>query len=82
MVLVINQFDHEEHHHSSKTSVSIDKEESLINRIIDGLKYGFFSLPSDIVKPLVQGLLVAAAIALFIPPNFVAEYFPQTNTLC
>ncbi len=77
--IVINQFDHEEHHHSSKTSVSIDKEESLINRIIDGLKYGFFSLPSDIVKPLVQGLLVAAAIALFIPPNFVAEYFSSNE---
>ena len=77
--IVINQFDHEEHHHSSKTSVSIDKEESLINRIIDGLKYGFFSLPSDIVKPLVQGLLVAAAIALFIPPNFIAEYFSSNN---
>ena len=76
---VINQFDHEEHHHSSKTSVSIDKKESLMNRIIDGLKYGFFSLPSDIVKPLFQGLLVAAAIALFIPPNFVAEYFSSNE---
>ncbi len=77
--LIINQFDYEGHYHSLKTSVPIKKKESLINRIIEGLKYGFLSLPSDIVTPLVQGLLVAAAIALFIPPNFIAEYFSSNE---
>lgn len=54
--------------------------ESIQKKVYNGLKYGFISLPSDIVVPLFQGLLVAAAIALFIPPDLIGEYF-SSNTL-
>ena len=50
-------------------------KKSLIERLESGLRYGFLSLPSDIVVPLFQGLGIAAAIAIFIPPDFIAEYF-------
>lgn len=72
--MVINKLDDETHHHS-KSSHYISKNISLGQRILSGFRYGFLTLPADIVVPLFQGLIVAAAIAIFIPPDIIAEYF-------
>ncbi len=72
--IVINKLDDETHHHS-KSSHYISKNISLGQRILSGFRYGFLTLPADIVVPLFQGLIVAAAIAIFIPPDIIAEYF-------
>ncbi len=73
--MVINNFDEDEHHHLPDEDLVKKKKEPLGKRIISGLKYGFISLPSDIVVPLFQGLLVAAAISIFIPPDLIANRF-------
>lgn len=72
--MVINKLDDETHHHS-KSSQDISKNISPGERILSGFRYGFLTLPADIVVPLFQGLIVAAAIAIFIPPDIIAEYF-------
>jgi len=43
------------------------------NRVIRGLKYGFITLPRDIGKSLIVGLLVAAFISALVPDGFFAE---------
>ena len=77
--LVINSFDDGAHHHLSDTDDVSDVNKPLVKRLELGLRYGFLSLPSDIVVPLFQGLIIAAAIALFIPPDFIAEYFSSNS---
>lgn len=42
-------------------------------KVIRGLKYGFVTLPRDIGKAMLIGLVVAAFISALIPPNFFAE---------
>ena len=73
--MIINTLDDEEHHHKSNSDDTLNKEIPLKERMVSGLKYGFLTLPADIVVPLFQGLIVAAAIAVFIPPNLIADYF-------
>jgi hypothetical protein len=77
--LVINSFDDGAHHHLSNTDDESNANKPLVKRVESGLRYGFLSLPSDIVVPLFQGLIVAAAIAIFIPPDFIAEYFSSNS---
>ena len=43
-------------------------------KFIRGLKYGFGTLPRDIGKPMLIGLLVAAFISALVPEGFFAEY--------
>jgi uncharacterized membrane protein YraQ (UPF0718 family) len=43
-------------------------------RIRRGLKYGFGTLPRDIGKPMLVGLIVAAFISALVPDGFFAEY--------
>ena len=43
-------------------------------RLFKGLKYGFVTLPRDIGKAMLVGLVVAAFISAIVPPNFFAEY--------
>jgi copper chaperone CopZ len=76
--IVINSFDDDLHHHLPDADGVPNAKKSLIERLESGLRYGFLSLPSDIVVPLFQGLLIAAAIAIFIPPDFIAEYFSSS----
>ena len=76
--IVINSFDDDLHHHLPDADGVPNAKKSLIERLESGLRYGFLSLPSDIVVPLFQGLVIAAAIAIFIPPNFIAEYFSSS----
>ncbi len=73
--LVINNYDDESHHHTSDPNNINRTKETLITRLKKGFKYGFITLPSDIIIPLIQGLAIAAIIAISIPPDFIAQYF-------
>ncbi|MHC4076721.1 MAG: SO_0444 family Cu/Zn efflux transporter, partial [Planctomycetota bacterium] len=42
-------------------------------KIINGLKYGFITLPRDIGKAMLVGLIIAAVISAFVPDGFFAE---------
>ncbi len=50
-------------------AVQTERRASLWN----GMKYGFVSLPREIGKPLLLGLLIAAAMSVLVPDNFFAE---------
>jgi uncharacterized membrane protein YraQ (UPF0718 family) len=43
-------------------------------KLLNGLRYGLLTLPRDIGKPLLVGLVIAALISAFVPSNFFAEY--------
>jgi hypothetical protein len=43
------------------------------NRFWAGLRYGFVTLPRDIGKPLIIGLVIAALVSVLIPDGFFAE---------
>ena len=73
--LVINSLDDESHHHLNNSNQKIQNEKSIIERFKLGFKYGFITLPADIVNPLLTGLAISALIAIFVPPNFIAQYF-------
>jgi len=77
--IVINKIDDDQHHHLSNENLEKKDNQPLGQRIISGMRYGFISLPSDIFVPLFQGLIVAAAIAVVIPPDFIASHF-ASNT--
>jgi uncharacterized membrane protein YraQ (UPF0718 family) len=42
-------------------------------RIVRGLKYGFVTLPRDIGKALMVGLVIAALISAMVPPGYFAD---------
>tara|TARA_B100000614_G_scaffold133230_1_gene118654 strand:+ start:195 stop:1457 length:1263 start_codon:yes stop_codon:yes gene_type:complete len=73
--VVINNFDEDEHHHIRKEDLEKNNKLQIKDKIISGFKYGFISLPADIVVPLFKGLLVAAAISIFLPPDYIANHF-------
>ena len=41
---------------------------------IDGIKYAFITLPADIIKPLMKGIIISGLIAILIPNDFFASY--------
>jgi uncharacterized membrane protein YraQ (UPF0718 family) len=43
------------------------------HKITRGLKYGFVTLPADIGRAMLAGLLIAAAISALVPDGFFAE---------
>jgi hypothetical protein len=43
-------------------------------RLLGGMTYAFVTLPRDIGKPLLLGLVVAAVISALVPDDFFAEY--------
>ncbi len=43
------------------------------NRIITALRYGFITLPRDIGKPMLVGLIVAAFISALVPDDYFAS---------
>ena len=72
--LIVNGIDQEEHiHHGSNGKIK-KNDSSFMERLTSGLKYGFLTLPKDIVVPLFQGLVIAACIGFFVPPDFIASY--------
>jgi uncharacterized membrane protein YraQ (UPF0718 family)/copper chaperone CopZ len=77
--LIINRLDEEKHDHPIADIHANLKQESFSERLKKGAKYGFYTLPADIVAPLFQGIIVAAIIAVFIPPDFIAQYFSSDS---
>ena len=45
----------------------------VVTRVVKGLKYGFFTLPRDIGKPMLAGLVIAAVISAAVPKDFFAN---------
>ena len=45
-------------------------------KIVRGLKYGFVTLPRDIGKAMLVGLVIAAVISAVVPDDFFAEKLP------
>ncbi|OHB73148.1 MAG: hypothetical protein A2Z25_08915 [Planctomycetes bacterium RBG_16_55_9] len=43
------------------------------NKVVKGLKYGFITLPRDIGRAMLIGLIVAAFISALVPANFFAD---------
>ena len=41
---------------------------------VDGIKYAFITLPADIIKPLLKGIIISGLIAILIPNDFFASY--------
>ena len=50
------------------------KNESIIKRL---LTYSFITLPKDIMKPLLIGILIAALINIYLPINIVESFIGQ-----
>jgi len=44
------------------------------SKLVRALRYGFATLPADIGKPLLVGLIIAGLISASIPDNFFAEH--------
>ena len=72
--LIVNGIDEEEHIHYRSNGKIKKNDSSFMERLTSGLKYGFLTLPKDIVVPLFQGLVIAACIGFFVPPDFIASY--------
>lgn len=79
--VIINKLDKDEHHHLPDQELKETEDQSLIERLRSGFNYGFISLPADIVVPLFQGLIVAAAISIFLPPDIIANHFAANKYL-
>lgn len=47
------------------------------NRFIAMLRYGFLSLPSDIAKPLIIGIVLSSIIAILVPQEFFTGFWAQ-----
>jgi uncharacterized membrane protein YraQ (UPF0718 family) len=50
------------------------KEAPKLNPVLAMLKHGFVTLPSDIGKPMLTGLVIAAMLAVLVPEGFFADY--------
>jgi uncharacterized membrane protein YraQ (UPF0718 family) len=48
-----------------------------MRKFLSGMKYGFVSLPRDIGKPLLVGLVIAALISTVVPDDFFAARLGQ-----
>jgi len=46
---------------------------NIASRVVGGLKYGFVTLPRDIGKAMLVGLVIAAVISAVVPDDFFAE---------
>ena len=77
--MIINRFDDDIYHQTKSAPPPSIKQTTLIQKINQGIVYGFKTLPADIVIPLFQGLVIAALISLLIPPELITDYF-STNT--
>ena len=54
------------------TLVVDNDKKSFLRKIYE---YGFVSLPQDITKPLILGIMVAAVISMVVPDDFFVSYF-------
>ena len=42
--------------------------------LLDGLKYSFITLPQDVIKPLIKGIIISGFISILLPNDFFASY--------
>jgi uncharacterized membrane protein YraQ (UPF0718 family) len=56
-----------------KYSDDFGADKNNFSKVVSGLKYGFVTLPRDIGKAMLGGLVVAAAISAVVPDGFFAE---------
>lgn len=49
-------------------------KEVLINKLIEVFHYGFITLPREIARPLVIGIIITSAITTFIPPGIITKF--------
>lgn len=54
------------------TLVVDNDKKSFLRKIYE---YGFVSLPQDITKPLILGIMIAAVISMVVPDDFFVSYF-------
>lgn len=47
-----------------------------MRRLLSALRYGFVTLPRDIARELIVGLLIAGALAVWLPEDLFAETLP------
>jgi len=45
----------------------------MTNRLVSGLRHGFVTLPRDIGRPMLVGLVIAAAITALVPAGYFAD---------
>ena len=63
--------DKHQHLHSDRNNYD-SANKSIVQRLKQMLQYGFITLPQDIAKPLIVGLVIAAAISVIIPANWLS----------
>jgi uncharacterized membrane protein YraQ (UPF0718 family) len=73
IVEVCERSDQSENHTTEKCTDECCAEGSKTNKLLKGLKYGFITLPRDIGKAMLIGLIVAAVITAIVPEDFFAE---------
>lgn len=74
---LVNIFDHDrenEKQNQHKDSDQCCAEGGSNHKIIKGLKYGFVTLPQDIGKAMLVGLIIAAFISALVPDGYFAEH--------
>ena len=74
LVDVFGAVEREEPPAAETTTEAIGQQKQAVrDRLVNGLKYGFVTLPRDIGKAMLVGLVIAAVISAFVPENFFAE---------
>ena len=79
--IVVNTIDDDKIPQPKPKTQFIKNSATIFEKIKIGVEYGFLTLPKDIVVPLFQGLLIAACIGFFIPPDFIASFLSSNSFL-
>lgn len=73
LVNVFNQNQEDANRSPEECSDECCTDDKKTIRIIKGLKYGFVTLPKDIGKAMLAGLIIAAFISALVPDGYFAE---------
>jgi len=79
--IVVNTIDNDNVMQPKPVTKFSKSSATIFEKIKIGVEYGFLTLPKDIVVPLFQGLLIAACIGYFIPPDFIASFLSSNSFL-
>jgi len=79
--IVVNTIDNDNVMQPKPVTKFSKNSATIFEKIKIGVEYGFLTLPKDIVVPLFQGLLIAACIGYFIPPDFIASFLSSNSFL-
>ena len=79
--IVVNTIDNDNVMQPKSVTKFSKNSATIFEKIKIGVEYGFLTLPKDIVVPLFQGLLIAACIGYFIPPDFIASFLSSNSFL-